>query len=389
MSGKSYYIDANGTPHLIKKKYYVNSNGIILPIKKCYKDSKNVFSSSHIVQYHIDTNNIISVEVDDGGDAVISAPTASRSGWIFVGWREDTTASTTIINKKTVVVDNIHLYAVFKQTITVTLSGGSSEIKNTGTKVYNNGNVSNPSITLGTSAISGWSLVGYRSDRTATSSVSYIAGRAYTFSSNATLYAVFSRTLTLSYNGNTGSGYISPQNGTQYYNNGYYANPTFTLKANAFTKTDYRFDYWNIGSTSGTPAAANTSISISSNTTVYAHWTQTVFVVIDGDYSCTSENMWQFVNPYPFTDGMIVHVEIRRLAGDLSPLTYRIYYSGQFTPVSPNQYGFFDIGGPINVGGTASGAYQCHTFPKFIIANNEIGTGYVTNDSIHIKVWFE
>lgn len=274
MSGKTYYIDNNGLRHLIKKKIRIDANGVPTQIKKKFFEGKNTFSSSHIVKYHVDVDDVRDIEVDDGGDAILWAPTPAISGWIFVGWREDEEADPTVLDHKTVEVDGLHLYAVFKKNITITLQGGSSAITNTGVRYHNNSNDESPVITLGTSAITGWNIVGYRNDMTATSAVDYTAGQSYTFDESKTIYAVFSRTLTLSYNGNGATGgSTAAQTGTQYYNNGYYVNPTFTIRSNGYSRTDYRFDYWNTGSTSGTARNAGTNIEISDNTAMYAHWT--------------------------------------------------------------------------------------------------------------------
>lgn len=288
MSGKTYYIDNNGTRHLIKKKIHIDANGVPTQIKKKFFEGKNTFSSSHIVKYHVDVNDIRDIEVDDGGDAILWAPTPAISGWIFVGWREDTSANPSVVDHKTVEVDGVHLYAVFRKVITITLQGGSSAITNTGTRYYNNGNTENPVIKLGTSAISGWNLIGYRDDMTATATVSYTAGQSYTFTESKTLYAVFNRTLTLSYNGNNATaGSVAAQTGTQYYNNGYYANPSFTIRANAFRRNGYcdypgqlypwkihlyNFAGWGLNQASTVQYQPGGTITLSNSAILYVVW---------------------------------------------------------------------------------------------------------------------
>lgn len=116
----------------------------------------------------------------------------------------------------------------------------------------------------------GYTFVGWRTDKTASATVltSKTMG-----TEPITLYAVFKRTLTLSYNGNgSTSGSTSSQTGTQYYNNGNTANPSFTLKSSGFSKTDYSFSKWAMGNANGTQYSAGASVSISENTTFYAVW---------------------------------------------------------------------------------------------------------------------
>lgn len=122
---------------------------------------------------------------------------------------------------------------------------------------------------------SGWTFVGWREDKMASSSVltSKVMG-----DSPITLYAVFSRTLTLSYAGNGAtSGSTTAQTGTQYYNFGNYANPSFALRASGFTRVGYSFTKWALGSASGTQYAAGASVTLAANTTFYALWKSEAF----------------------------------------------------------------------------------------------------------------
>jgi uncharacterized repeat protein (TIGR02543 family) len=343
-------------------------------IKRIYDCDTLVWSCMHNVTYHIDTNTTQVVEIADEADAIAGGPTPTLAGYTFVGWRTDTTASPSVISSKSITEDGVELYAVFKKTITVSLLGGSSAVYNTGTQYYNNGNYANPSITLGTSAIAGWSLYGYRTDKTATTSVTYLANHAYTFSQNTTLYAafgrtitvalaggsvavyntgtqlynngnwvhpyiklgtsaiagwaligyrgdtaatpsvtyvangtyqfsdnvtlyaVFQRTLTLSYNGNGAtSGGLTAQTGTQYYNNGNWANPSFTLQSsnfvrrstasasgvtgiqNCFPITLYFYSGWGVNNASSVTHYAGNVVTIGDNATVYAIWDATSY----------------------------------------------------------------------------------------------------------------
>ena len=157
-------------------------------------EGKEIATQNYIVTYYIDSGNI-QTQAFTTGSSVISGLkfTPNKSGYTFVGWREDTTASSSVLSSKT----------------------------------------------MGTS--------------------------------NMTLYAVFKKAITLSYNANGGSSTPGTQTGNQYYNNGKIANPTFKLAA-AISRTNYKFLGWRMGSNTGTQYAANTSVSLSSNTTFYANW---------------------------------------------------------------------------------------------------------------------
>lgn len=129
----------------------MNFNG--QKVKKWYHNGVKVFSSGNIVTYNVDTGTSYQEEVDS--EATVLSPktfTPTKSGWTFVGWREDTTASSSVLQSKTMGDDPITLYAVFKRTFSLSFvnnyaSGGSmSPIY--GDQYYNNGNVVNPQVTL-------------------------------------------------------------------------------------------------------------------------------------------------------------------------------------------------------------------------------------------------
>lgn len=117
---------------------------------------------------------------------------------------------------------------------------------------------------------SGYTFVGWRKDKTASSSVLTSA----VATEHTTLYAVFSKAITVSYsgNGNT-SGSTSSHSENMYYNNGNTVGAKFTLKTNGFAKTAYSFSKWALGDASGTQYAAGESVTLTTNKTFVAIWT--------------------------------------------------------------------------------------------------------------------
>ena len=172
----------------------------------------------HTVIYFLDTDSSISKEFLVGED-IISGQTASKSGWSFIGWRLDKTANGTVESSMIMGTSNINLYAVYRQSITVTYNG----------------------------------------------------------------------------NGAT-SGSTASQTGYRYYNNGNISNPSFTLRSNGFSRTNYRFVNWRMGSSSGTAYNAGSSVTLSSNTTFYASW-QLV-------YTASTLTLWSGGN-YAHSDGLV------------------------------------------------------------------------------------
>lgn len=123
-------------------------------LKKIYAGATNlVYSASHIVTYHVNTDDIRTVEIDDGADAIAGAPNVSSKfgGWAFVGWRDNSAANPSVHRTKIITTDGVHLYAVYTQTITLSYNangGSSTPASQSGARYFNNGNVVNPSFKL-------------------------------------------------------------------------------------------------------------------------------------------------------------------------------------------------------------------------------------------------
>lgn len=188
-------------------------------IKKAYLGDVLHYSSSNPVTYIVDTS-VQHVEQVEYGASCLSPKTFTpqKSGYVFVGWREDDKANSSVLQSKLM---------------------GSSPI---------------------------------------------------------TLYAVFKKTITLSYNGNGAtSGSTAAQSDNQYYNNGNTANPTFTISANGFTRSYYNFANWRMGSTSGTQYAPGAKVTLSASTVMYAMWTARVVSKTVTKSARTAINNWASV----------------------------------------------------------------------------------------------
>ncbi len=227
------------------------------------------------VSYNIDTGNTQTQVYNYGESALTPSFTPTKSGYTFVGWREDNSANATVLTTKEVNEENINLYAVFKKNVTVTkYDGSATATKETKEQYYNNGNVVNPSFILSQKALSGWSALGWATSNGATAGIIVNNGATITLSADATYYGRYSQTITLSYNGNGATGgSTAAQTGTRHYNSaGNYSNPTFSLRGNGFTRTNYAFQNWAMGSASGTKYNAGATVTLSANTTFYATW---------------------------------------------------------------------------------------------------------------------
>ena len=230
------------------------------------------------VTYYSETGTTRTATYIEGQAISLSSSYAfSKSGYSFVGWRQDRSASSSVISSLTMGSSNVSLYAVYRKSITVTYYNNSTSATSTsGYQYYNTGNVTNPSFKLTQSSRSGWNARGWSTSTAANGSISYNNGATFTRDSNITLRGMYQKTVTLSYNGNGATGgSTASQSGTAYYNSGSNStiNPRFTVRSNGFSRTNYKFVNWRLNSASGTAYNAGSSITLGSNSTMYASWT--------------------------------------------------------------------------------------------------------------------
>ena len=238
---------------------------------------KVVYSAGNTVTYHVDTNIVYQEEVD--ADETVLSPktfTPSKSGWEFVGWKQDAVANADVLDNLIMGDDPITLYAVFRQAVALTYYV-SSAVANTLTnqKYYNNGHIVNPTFTVADPSLNGWVFRGWTTSTAANGELSYVSINNATLSNNLTLYATYYQTINLSYNGNGNtSGSTAMQYGYRFYSgNNTYVNPVFTVSANGFAKTGYSFVRWHLNGTSGAAYSPNSTITLTANATMYAEWT--------------------------------------------------------------------------------------------------------------------
>ena len=254
--------------------YYVWVKDVAGNISKVFEFKTKL--ATREVTYCIDTNNTKKENVKIGESCLNPTTfTPTKSGWTFVGWKEDKTADSNVLDKKIMGETPITLYAVFKQTVTVTYYNNSTTPGYVSKdKYYNNGNVSNPKFTIAQANKEGWIARGWSTSTAGDASVNYPSINNIEISSNTTVYALYQREITLSYNGNgASSGSVSPQTGNAYYNSsGNTVNATFVIKENGFIKTDYMFAKWRLNDNTGTAYMPNDTITLTENSTMYAEW---------------------------------------------------------------------------------------------------------------------
>lgn len=173
-------------------------------IKKIYCQNTVIYSTGNIVTY-VTGNGTYKEEVEEGASCLSPKTfTPALSGWTFIGWRTDTAANGSVLGSLTMGEAPVTLYAVFRQTITLSYNGNGatsgSTANQTGYRYYNNGSVANPGFTVKANgfARSGYIWTGWASGTTA-----YAVGQSVTLSSNLTLTAQWytAAATNFSYNG--------------------------------------------------------------------------------------------------------------------------------------------------------------------------------------------
>lgn len=178
------------------KNITYNSN----KVKKWYHDGVLVFSAGALITYNVDTGSVYSEEIDSGADALTAYKTftPTKSGWTLAGWRNDTSASSSILSSKIVDADPFTIYAVFKKVVTVTYYNNSTTASSTSQdRYYNNGNSTTPSFTLTQASKSGWTAIGWSTSTSAEGSIMYNNAASFTRESNIVLYGIYQMICTL------------------------------------------------------------------------------------------------------------------------------------------------------------------------------------------------
>ena len=227
-----------------------------------------------MVTYYVDIGDIYTEEVNSG-ESVLSPKTFTpkKTGWEFVGWRQDGKADGDVVTVLTMGYEPISLYAVFRQAVTVNYYDLNAYLFSTKYKYYNNNVIANPKFTITPTTYAGWTFRGWGTNGTGNAEVIYKEIKDTEFSSNATIYGLYQTNIVLSYNSNGGTGNIAPSSQMAYYNSvGTSVYPTFTLASNAFNRPNYNFVQWRMGNINGTPYKAGAKVTLQSNTVFYAEW---------------------------------------------------------------------------------------------------------------------
>lgn len=268
-------------------KIFIGSEGYKISlgtqkIKLAYLGDQRVYSAGNIVTYYVDTATTYREEIDNGSSCL--SPTSfvpQKAGWTFIGWREDTAASSSVLTSKVMGDAPITLYAVFRQAVTLTYYNGSvSPSTRTDYRLYNNGNVVNPTTALKQTNISGWVTRGWSTSTAANAEITYNNGATIIMSKNMILYGLYYRTVVLSLVTEIGT---SKNSGTIFYNNS--TNVLYpTFNPIVPNKPGWTIRGWSTGIEGDAKVThvSGASITLTASLTLYALYHQTVAVYYYG-----------------------------------------------------------------------------------------------------------
>jgi len=201
------------------------------------------------------------------GSTYGTLPTPTRTGYSFAGWYTAVSGGTKVTASTTYTATyNQTLYARWKaEGYTVTFNANKGSVSTASKSVsYGSAYGTLPAPTRAGYSFDGW--------YTAVSGGTKVTeNTTYTVTSNQTLYAHWTvKTYTLTLDANGGS--VSPSSKTIAYGSTYGTLPTPT-------RAGYSFDGWYTAASGGTKVTENTTYTVASNQTLYAHWTVKVYTL--------------------------------------------------------------------------------------------------------------
>ena len=250
-------------------------------------------------------------------DATYSMPAnPTKSGFTFVGWSEGKDATAEWTSGTQTCKGPKSWYAVWKRSATINYfyinaSGaratGATETLSTNV-IYSS---TDKSITFTIKAVGNksfkanndtYTFTGFSTDGTSNATGTYaiasdVASKTTTYKTTAdttNMYAVYTSTITLAYNANTGSGAPASQKGVVTKSAGTSAIQTkavsLTISSTTPTKSGFAFQGWNTSSTATSAShTAGTAYSFDKSTTLYAVWKDATKPVV-GTYAWTQNS---------------------------------------------------------------------------------------------------
>ena len=276
-------------------------------VRQGYVADRKVYSSGNTVTYMVDTGTSYTEEADSGMSCLSPKTfTPQKTGWSFVGWREDRTASASVLESKVMADSPVTLYAVFRAGVTVTYYNNSISASSTsGYRYYNNGSVVNPSFQLTQASSSGWTARGWSTSNQGNAGITYANGAVFIRDSNVTLYGLYQQSITVTYYNNSTS--ASRTTGTRYWAPAGYINPSFQLTQ--ASSSGWTARGWSTGTAGNSGITYNNGAAFTrdSNITLYGMYQQTITLSYNGNGASGGSTAAQSGTRYYNSNGATVN----------------------------------------------------------------------------------
>ena len=275
-NGTGWYTDHNGDTQCTAFSRLASTNGYTAKLTIGWT------VNNYTVTYNYSTNGGTSASKTTAsvayGSNVDLTPTATKSGWTFVGWSDpDHPSGTTKLKSYKMPAKNITLYAIYSKTLTGTFKYYNNQTKTVSTTIYNTatkGAITAPAA-LGTP--SGYTFRHWSTATAANAAMTVAASGSITISANTTYYASYQQTVTATfyYHPGTDQYAISQSSttapGTKYMGyTGGIVNGSITIpKAVSESTGIYGTKYAGVSKSTNSLTAASVTTE---NTTYYAYY---------------------------------------------------------------------------------------------------------------------
>ena len=215
------------------------------------------------------------------GGAIDLTPTATKTGYTFVGWNtnKDATTGLTSLNMGT---SNVTLYAIYKKDIAVTFKYHNDQSKTINSTVYNKTTSANITAPEALGTPSGYTFRGWTEGESGNSAVKVSASKAVTLTQNKTYYASYQKEVTATFHYCNAKDNIytytygtTTASGIQYLNyKGVKTESTITIPDVVKSNGNY-FNVQYKGVSNKASTASSVSVT-TANTTYYAYYQGTI-----------------------------------------------------------------------------------------------------------------
>ncbi len=226
-------------------------------------------ATSYVITYNLDggMNNVSNPESYTIESSEITLLDPTKTGYAFGGWYSDselTVSSSTIAAGSTGAKTFYAKWTATSYAITYNLDGGTNNVSNPASYT-----IESSEITLLDPTKTGYTFGGWYSDSELTVSSSTIAAGS---TEAKTFYAKWTaNTYTVTFDKTDGDS-VTSATGDVTYDSTYGTLPTAS-------RTGYTFDGWFTASTGGTEITSDSTVAITADTTLYAHWTIDTYAI--------------------------------------------------------------------------------------------------------------